>query len=298
VPNGRTDIFEIQTAKLLEALIAANGEGTVAELFEVDPPADLGVTLEGLRDRVRHHGAETTTIEEHHWNEYIVQVGRRPSGWVCINTKSPVFPYVRRLHIGARAGLQATADGTRANRSDPRTMSWIRHFLRRRWFRAWIVSASVVLASALASSLYYVWGSDACYRYVSISSNERGISPTDRDLVADLRKQASARTFCGETRFSAILTMEALAKRGAVWQIGFQWREPTGWSFDDLDTLDVLEANEIQHSILVSRVAAYVQTARLRRIIPWALAAVGLSVGAFVLGLGVAWIRRGAIRID
>lgn len=160
------------------------------------------------------------------------------------------------------------------------------------WVRLWLVASLVAFTIFALYNIYWIWVQPICYKFVSVSVTERG-SPQDQDLAEHVREEATTRTFCGKTRYSALLTIESLARKGIVSQVGVQWREPSGWSFTDSDFLDVLDGAEIKASQIVDRVASYVYMARLRHIALPALSILLTSGLILLLGCGVAWIRRG-----
>src|SRR5690349_10412355 len=96
-----------------------------------------------------------------------------------------------------------------------------------------------------------------CYKFVTVSIAEN-IKSEDRDLAEHVRQEATTREFCGDTQYSALLTLESLAERGVVTQVGFQWLEPKGWSFTDREMLDVVDALGIQAPEIRGRVSGYV----------------------------------------
>ena len=160
------------------------------------------------------------------------------------------------------------------------------------WFRTWVVAVLALLAVFLALAAYVLWGQDTCYRLVTISAAEK-MSSENTALVAHLRKKAETLTYCGRTQFSALLTLEGLAKDGVVTQVGMQWQEPRGWSFGDFETLDVLEPEEIRVSVMLARMHEYVFSARLRLLGIWLAWFTAISIALLSLGIGIAWVRRG-----
>lgn len=160
------------------------------------------------------------------------------------------------------------------------------------WFRVWVVGVLTLFAVFLALAVYVLWGQATCYRFVTISALEK-TSSENTVLVAHLQKETETRTYCGRTEFSALLTLEQLAKDGVVTQVGMQWQEPRGWSFSDLETLDILEPKEIRASLMHSRMHDYVFVARLRLLGVWLACLAAFSVALLLLGVGIAWVRRG-----
>jgi hypothetical protein len=105
MPNGRTHLFEVETAKLLEFLEGVEAEGPIGTLFDVggvENLAELHVSLAEFLEKVRAHKEPRMTIEEHYWSEYIVHTGQPVGGWVCVDRKSSAFPAIRRLHLDHR----------------------------------------------------------------------------------------------------------------------------------------------------------------------------------------------------
>jgi hypothetical protein len=97
---------------------------------------------------------------------------------------------------------------------------------------------------------------------------------------------------CGTTQWSTLLTLEDLAHRGLVEQVAFQWLEPSGWALER-DTLDILNTTEITTEEIIRRVTQYVQHARLMSALWWMSASLCLAVVVLLVGLGIAWVRRG-----
>jgi len=148
------------------------------------------------------------------------------------------------------------------------------------------------LIGTLSASAYYVWGKDACYTFVSVSIADN-TSNDDRQLAETVRKEATERTFCGAAEYSPLLTLEELAKRGVVTQVGVSWLEPGGWSFEKFNTLDVIEKQNVKAAEIISLASGYVRSARLRNA-RWFLAtAVGTSLAMLALGIAVRWVHRG-----
>ena len=149
-----------------------------------------------------------------------------------------------------------------------------------------------MLVGIVVASSFYVWGRDVAYSFVSVTIADTA-KPEDRQLAESVKQEATTKTFTGQFQYSPLLTLEYLAARGAVTQVGVQWLEPDGWSFKSRDFLDVFEKSEITASEMISRVSGHVHRARLRRTV-WFLAfAFGACVATLALGIGVAWIRRG-----
>jgi hypothetical protein len=94
-------------------------------------------------------------------------------------------------------------------------------------------------------------------------------------------------------QYSPVLTLEGLAQRGAVTQVTFQWLEPSGWSDKKHAEIDILNGHEIKASEAIRRVSSHVHRARLRYAAVCIAAVLVLSMAVLLLGVGVAWIRRG-----
>lgn len=161
------------------------------------------------------------------------------------------------------------------------------------WFRLWIVAVAMLSVVVSAIAAYTIWGEDACYRYVSISTKRGFVSVEDMELIDRLQEEANSRVYCGSTQYSMLITLEQLAKKGLVAQIGIQWREPRGWTYSDFEVLDILESRDINAETLIRRVHEYVRDARVRSVIPWGISVVVVSLAVLLVGLGVAWVRRG-----
>lgn len=148
------------------------------------------------------------------------------------------------------------------------------------------------MIGVFAASAYYVWGRDACYTFLTISIPS-GISQEDRDLAQNVRHEATTKVFCGPYQYSPVLTLEDLAKRGAVTQVAFQWLEPAGWTEEHRDMLDVLNQKDIKAETIIEHASAYVHESRLRYVAWYILAAIAVSLLSLGAGVGVAWVRRG-----
>ena len=154
------------------------------------------------------------------------------------------------------------------------------------WFRLWVVLSSMLVLGVLSVSAYYVWGEEACYTFVTVSVADNA-RQEDRQLAEAIRKETTERTFCGTTQYSPVLTLEDLAKRGAVTQVGVSWLEPNGWSFKDHDMLDVIEKRDINTTEIISRVSSYVRSARMRHMAWFVAATFVASFAILVLGFSV-----------
>ena len=120
MPNGRTDIFGVETAKLLELLGLIQSDGPIRTWFDPgsettgrsdDPIGTLfqsgtgtlvHVSLSDLCKNLLQHKEPRITIEEQHWCEYIIHIGKPEGGWVQMDRSSQAFPTVRRLHLDHR----------------------------------------------------------------------------------------------------------------------------------------------------------------------------------------------------
>jgi hypothetical protein len=130
-------------------------------------------------------------------------------------------------------------------------------------------------------------GPDIKYRFVSIS-----IADAADAEDGERATKATTKTFTGQRYDSDLMILQDFARRGVVYQVSFDWLEPTGWSFARSDKLDILKKNEIKTPEIIRRASNYVHHARLRRALLFKALAVAVSVAALVLGIGVAWVRR------
>ncbi len=159
------------------------------------------------------------------------------------------------------------------------------------WFRLWVVASAVVLGVALAWSAYFVWGEAACRKLLTVSIAES--APPDQRSLAQSVESKLSQQHCGSNLNSDFLTLDALVKQGVVTQVAVEWLEPGGWTADARGTIDILNGSEISAERVVARSAAYVREARLKAVGPFIATAVGLCLAAFVIGLGVGWVRAG-----
>lgn len=160
------------------------------------------------------------------------------------------------------------------------------------WIRLWFVlTCSVLVGTAIVSGIY-VWGRDVSYTFVSVTIADTA-SLEDRQLAESVKQEATTKTFTGQAHYSPILTLESLAGRGTVTQVGVEWLEPGGWSFRDRSFLDVFDKKEITASEMIGRVSGHVHRARLRSTVWFLVFAVGACSATLALGVGVGWIRRG-----
>jgi len=153
-------------------------------------------------------------------------------------------------------------------------------------------------------SSFYVWGRDVCYRFISVTIADTA-STDDRQLAERIYEEGTTKIFTGKYRYSPpLLTLEALAKRGAVTQVGVEWLEPDGWSFDG-EVFEnkgperrIVGAPEITTSEIISRVSGHVYSARFRKAAWFVGYASVVCVAVLALGIGIAWVRRGFARHD
>lgn len=160
------------------------------------------------------------------------------------------------------------------------------------WFRLWIVLSCILLLGSVICSAYSIFGKEACYTFVTIGIADSA-HQEDRQLAEAIKKEVTEKTFCSTTQHSALLTLEYLAKRGAVTQVGLSWLEPNGWSFKDHDMLDVIEGKEIKATEIISRMSSYVRGVRIHDAMWFVAAAIGVSFAILLLGFAVSWVRRG-----
>ncbi len=160
------------------------------------------------------------------------------------------------------------------------------------WFRLWVVLSITLVIGVLSVSAYYVWWKEACYTFVTVGIDDNA-GQENRQLAEAIRKEATKRTFCGTTQYSLILTLEDLAKRGAIKQVAVSWLEPNAWTFKDHDMLHVIEKENIKTAEIISRVSGYVRSARMRYVAWFVAASVFTSIAILAFGFAFAWVRRG-----
>jgi hypothetical protein len=210
------------------------------------------------------------------------QVGR---ALVSLNAKrGPLYPENRNR--------TALLPGQHDSRTAPRAVSPPlplprQPLFKNRWILLWVLVTGV--GGVIASSIY-VWGPAVRYRFVNVSIADDA-SAQDHQLAQSMRQQASTNTFVGLSKYPPVLAFEALAKRGAVKQVSFQWLEPGGWSFSEHDKLAFLDKGDIKASAIIGQVSGLVYRARLPRGILLLVIALGASV---IGGIGLARIRRAA----
>lgn len=112
------------------------------------------------------------------------------------------------------------------------------------WMRLWAVISAALIAVSVGYGAYSIWGVDACYSLLSISTADN-IRPQDKEVVEGMRQEIGEKVFCGTASYSMPLSLEMLARRKVVKQISFQWLEPSGWAFSTRNTLDVLNGPQI-----------------------------------------------------
>jgi hypothetical protein len=97
--------------------------------------------------------------------------------------------------------------------------------------------------------------------------------------------ELTTRVFCGTAETSLLSTLEGLAERGAVTQIGFQWFEPHGWSMSTSGWLGVLDGGQIKAADIIHNVSDYVHRARLRNLVGPLMAALASTANEHSAGL-------------
>src|SRR5690242_16140697 len=117
--------------------------------------------------------------------------------------------------------------------------------LKNGWMRLWVVVTAFVLAAVAFASCFYVWGRDISYTFVGVAIRANA-SKQDRDLAEDIRSQATTKIFSGKFQYPPVMALEDLGRRGVVTQVSFEWLEPSGWSFKDHNSLDLLEGSRIK----------------------------------------------------
>jgi hypothetical protein len=164
------------------------------------------------------------------------------------------------------------------------------------WVRLWVVVSIVWLVGIGVLAAYYVWGRDACFNFESVSiadAREFVIAPQDKTLAESIKNEVTTKVLCGTAATSPLLTLEGLAERGAVKQVAFQWLGPQGWSMPASGWLDIADGDQIQAAEIIHRVSADVHRARLWYLLGPLVAALILPPILLLLGIGIAWVRRG-----
>jgi hypothetical protein len=165
------------------------------------------------------------------------------------------------------------------------------------WMRLWAVATCSLLVAAVVASAVYVWAAPCAYTFVTVNIADDAAAH-DRKLAESVKQEATTKIFTGDIQYSPVLTLEDLAKRGAVTQVAFQWLEPSGWSEKEHNEIDILDRSQIKTAEVIRRVSSYVHRARLRRAVTYVVAVIPVSIVALLLGIGVAWIRQGFTRHD
>jgi hypothetical protein len=159
------------------------------------------------------------------------------------------------------------------------------------WLRLCVVLTGFLLVGAPVGSVCYVWLPEVCYKFVTVSIQDSA-GPQDRELANWISKETSTKTLRGTYLTSPLLTLEGLAGRGVVYQVAVQWFEPNGWSTDHGEIL-IFDTEEIRASEIVSLVSSYVHRPRMRKSFWFLGSTLVACLGMLLLGIGVAWVRRG-----
>ena len=159
------------------------------------------------------------------------------------------------------------------------------------WMRLWIFLTAMLLFGVTVVSAFYIWGSDVCYRFVTFTIAD-DVQLHDRQIAEAVERECFSKTFCGDVQTSVLLNLETLSKRGLVKQVGLQWYEPKGWSYDELNMIDKLNNGEITASRIFSEVSGFVYKARLRRAVFFVVASLAMSLIVLAIGHGIAWVRN------
>ena len=160
------------------------------------------------------------------------------------------------------------------------------------WVRLWVVASIVWLVGVGVLAAYYVWGRDVCNTFESIYIAD-DITPQDKTLAESIKNELTTKVLCGTAATSPLLTLEGLAERGAVKQAAFQWLGPQGWSMPASGWIDVVDGDQIKAGEIVHRVSDDGHRARLRNLLGPLVAALILPPILLLLGIGIAWVRRG-----
>ena len=161
--------------------------------------------------------------------------------------------------------------------------------LRNGWIRLWIVASGFLIAGTACVSAYYVWGQEACYKFESVSPSE-SLSDPDQNLFDHIKSETVSKQFCGSSLVSPLLTIEDMAQRGAITQVGLEWLKPSGWSMASSSELEVLDGKEIKASTIINHMSQYAQRARLP-FMGWAISiAIAISFAVLLVGLSIAWV--------
>ena len=119
-------------------------------------------------------------------------------------------------------------------------------------------------------------------------------APQDKTLAESIKNELTTKVFCGTAKTSPLLTLESLAEREAVKQIGYQWLEPYGWSTAS-EWADVLDDGQLNVADIIHTLSGYVHRARLWNLLGPLVAALILPPILLLLGIGIAWVRRGFV---
>ena len=160
------------------------------------------------------------------------------------------------------------------------------------WARLWVVLTLLALAVAIGWSSYYVWLVPPCYKFESITP-AKNLSVQNQTLLGSIKDETIGREICSSSMVDPLLTIEEMAKQGSVTQVAIEWRGPDGWSIPTQSALDVLDGKEITRHQIVADMARNVASARLPHAVWWVGVVAIVSALLLVLGLGIAWVRRG-----
>ncbi len=160
------------------------------------------------------------------------------------------------------------------------------------WVRLWVMLSVLVMSAALLWSAYFVWGTETCRKFLTVSVADSA-PPDKRSLAQPIEARLVSQAHCGMRVNSDLLTLEGLAKDGAVVQVAFEWLEPGGWTAESRGTIEILDGPEISAAQLIARSTQHVRESRIKYLVPVLATVAGVCVGALLLGLGVAWVRRG-----
>jgi hypothetical protein len=126
------------------------------------------------------------------------------------------------------------------------------------WFRLWVLLSVLVLCAGLIWSAYFVWGTDACRKFLTVSIAETAV-PDQRTLAQTIQSKVTSQPHCGGNANSDFLTLDSLAKEGTVTQVAVEWLEPGGWTADARGTIDILNGQEISGESVIARSTKYVR---------------------------------------
>jgi hypothetical protein len=159
------------------------------------------------------------------------------------------------------------------------------------WLRLWIVISALIILGVSSVLAYEIWGRDSCYTFISVTIDEKS-SPDDIELAESVRSEATSKRVCGNWRTSNLLTMEGLASRGVITQVGLSWLEPSGWAFEN-GMIGVIDGKEITAEEIINLVNSYVHKSRLKASYWILLSAIGFCLLALALGFAFSWIYKG-----